>query len=165
MTDLNTVYRKTTPLMCVREKHKTHTVSHICNTYDSVRLSGFMEQPPGLIRNYEEVSAADINDDDIVVRDAHDVNMTFHFGRNTHTLQHSTESCPLQVVHEDGDIKWEQTTHRGYRFGCPEVGDEEVVGRLLGGIRSHLQPRSDKVNQLPRPRLPSAFHTPSFRFW
>lgn len=111
MADLNTVYRKTTPLMCVREKHKTHIVSHICNTYDSVRLSGFSEQLPGWIRNYEEVSAADINDDDIVVRDAHDVNMTFRFGKNTHTLQHGhgLGSCSLQVVHEDGDIKWEQT--------------------------------------------------------
>lgn len=161
MSSLLDVYP--TSQVCVREINKTHSVKHVCNTANSVRMSSFTDPlDPNLSHYYGTGTnieiANDINDDDIVVRDSRDAHMTYRFDNSEHTMKervHSRTHEKQRIVVDKSDrVVWAQTNMRACRdrYGqhfvegkdrdgrplekedqCRQHSEKEIVGRLISG--------------------------------
>ena len=158
---------------CVHEIRNTHPVSHVCNTDVSMRMSLLSDaisddHMKGMVN--VEVST-DINDDDIVVRDSHDVNMTYRFDSSKYTVKERIfeDLCtgPQKVVVDKLDrAVWEQMNVRVCDTGSDKALREDIIGRLINsgffheGICARLSADSNDCWRA----LPSHRHHQGHRF-
>ena len=181
MTALSEVYSSKPFQKCVHEIRKINHFSHVCNTDVSMRMSAFLESDRYIedMENTVNVEVStDVNDDDIVVRDSLDVNMTYRFDSSKYAVKERMMGRHRQkvVVDKEDRAVWEQ---RNFQACDEEYFDEtctheDIVGVLINpdtdstffspGMCVFLPADSNDCSQYWQRAFPSHTHRPGRRF-